>query len=348
MASKDRLIDVTKRERAGKPSIAICVPARDEAAALPQLFAALERLERDGVAPTLCLLLDSCRDSSAAVARDYAACASLPVMVEEAAQLDANAGRARHAAMLLGARALGSGGLLLTTDADSAPAADWLQAMVGGLRVADVMAGKVVRTVTRPSPMQDRLERYYEALHALRSALDPVPWAARVTHHHTSGANLGLLVEHYRMLGGFAPVPSGEDTRLVDDAARAGLRVRRDAASVVYTSDRRQGRIAHGMAGSLRALDAAAAVEVAHPADAAWQYRAHAAARRAFDNGEFPALADAISLTVDHVIGVARDCPNGEAFAMRIVPVPPGGTRQVPLPLAEDALAALMTRRRAA
>ena len=100
--------------------IAICVPARNEAAALPQLFAALERLEPVGVTPILCLLLDSCRDASAAVAAEYAARASLPVVVREAAQPDANAGRARHAAMLIGEHALQGSGLLLTTDADSA------------------------------------------------------------------------------------------------------------------------------------------------------------------------------------------------------------------------------------
>ena len=35
--------------------------------------------------------------------------------------------------MLLGERALGGSGLLLTTDADSLPAVDWLQAMVAAL-----------------------------------------------------------------------------------------------------------------------------------------------------------------------------------------------------------------------
>lgn len=329
--------------------LAICVPARNEAAVLPQLFGAVERLERVGVAPRLCLLLDSCDDASLALARDYAASASMPVIVEEAAASDANAGRARHRAMMLGDRSLNGEGVLLTTDADSIPSRDWLQAIVSGLRQADVVAGKVVRTVTRSNPLVDRLEAYYEALHALRRSLDPVEWEGKPTHHYASGANLGLPVASYRRLGGFEPLANGEDGRLVDDAARAGLRVRRDAACVVHTSDRRFGRVAHGLAGTLRTLDRdGEAIDVAHPRDAAWQYRGHGLARLAFAEARFGSLSAVVGLTIDHLVGVARDCPNAEAFAMRVVPTPPDGMRRVSLGIAEVELAAISAGRRAA
>jgi hypothetical protein len=329
--------------------LAICVPARNEAAELPKLFAAVERLERVGIAPRLCLLLDSCDDASVALACDYAARASMPVIVEEVAASDANAGRARHRAMMLGDRSLIGEGVLLTTDADSIPSCDWLQAMVAGLRQADVVAGKVVRTVTRSNPLLDRLEAYYEALHRLRRSLDAVEWEGKATHHYASGANLGLRVASYRSLGGFEPLANGEDGRLVDDAARAGLRVRRDAACVVHTSDRRFGRVAHGLAGTLRTLDRDGdTIDVAHPRDAAWQYRNHGIARLAFAKADFAPLSVAVGLTIDHLVGVARDCPNAEAFAMRIVPTPPGGMRRVSLGIAELELAAITAGRRAA
>jgi len=45
-------------------------------------------------------------------------------------------------------------------------------------------------------------------------------------------------------------------------------------------------------------------------------------------------------LTGDHVIGVARDCPNAEAFAMRVVPALPD-IPDVTLVEAEHALATL-------
>lgn len=329
--------------------IAICVPARNEAALLPTLFAALERLDRRGVAPTICLLLDSCRDDSVAIARDRAGRASLPVVIEQFDQAGANAGRARHAAMRLGIAALGGEGLLLSTDADSAPAPDWLQAMVAGSRSAEIVTGRVVRTVTRAHAVQDRIEVYYDDLYALRRSLDPVDWEATTAHHHTSSANLGLSVDSYRALGGFLPLSSGEDARLIDDAARAGLRVRRDAASVVHTSDRRIGRVAHGLAGSLLALERGGdEVEVAHPRDAIWQYLRHADARLAFGTRDFHALAMAIGLPAEHILGVARDCPNAEAFAMRVVPTPPAGMRQVSLAVAEAELSAMSAARRAA
>ena len=325
------------------------MPARNEAGVLPQLFVALERLERTGISPRLCLLLDSCDDASPALVRDYAANASMPVIVEEVAAPDANAGRARHRAMMLGDRSLNGEGVLLTTDADSTPSRDWLQTIAAGLRQADVVTGKVVRTVTRSNPLLDRLEAYYDALHALRRSLDPVDWEGKATHHYASGANLGLLVASYRSLGGFEPLANGEDGRLVDDAGRAGLRVRRDAACVVHTSDRRLGRVAHGLAGTLRTLDRdGEAIDVAHPHDAAWQYRGHRIARLAFAKADFTNLAVAVGLTIDHLVGVAGDCPNAESFAMRVVPTPPGGMRRVSLGIAEAELAAITAKRRAA
>lgn len=334
------------------PPIAICIPARDEADELPHLFAALERLERgsDDIVH-VCLQLDGCSDASAPLADAYRSRSALRVTVGVAAPSLANAGRARHRAMTLGQTALGDdAGLLLTTDADSVPSPDWLRAMAAALSHADVVAGRIVRRVTRPSALQDRIEAYYDRLFELRRRLDPVPWEAPFTHHHVGGANMGIRMDAYRALGGFAPLSSGEDARLFDDAGRAGWRVRRDAGSVVHTSDRRDGRASGGLALALRAGDEAGpdAIRVAHPDDTAWQYRMHATTRAAFDAGRLDCAADALGLTFDHVRGVARDCPNGEAFAMRIVPEPPAGMRVVPLPVAEACLARFVQRRRAA
>ncbi|HCB75943.1 MAG TPA: glycosyl transferase family 2 [Sphingomonas bacterium] len=325
------------------------MPARNEAAELPGLFEALERL-RPGPSH-VCFLLDRCDDDSVELIGDYTGCAAASVRMITAPTGCATVGRARHLAMQAGLAALGGAdGLLLTTDADSRPAPDWISAMTRALSVADLVAGRIVRRADRPSALQDRIETYYDALFAMRRHLDPVPWEAAETHHHGGGANLGIRSEAYRALGGFAPLASGEDAALLDAAARAGLRVRHDAACTVETSDRREGRCPGGLAHALRWADTcdAGAIVVAHPVDAAWQYRLHAAARTAFDTGRPWGVAAALSLTRDHVIGVARDCPNGEAFAMRIVPVPPGGMRSVALPVAEAALVALSHGRAAA
>ena len=324
--------------------IAICVPARDEAAELPKLFAAIDRLKCHGVGQMhVCLLLDRCIDDSAAIAEQYRTRSKHRVWIKRLAWTGTNAGVARHQAMMLGVKAVGGSGLLLTTDADSAPASTWLGSMTAGLLQADVVTGRIVRDGGQPNLLQDRIETYYDGLFALRRRLDMVAWEAAITHHHTGGANLGIHSSAYRALGGFAPLQSGEDARLVDDAARAGLRVRRDAASVVHTSSRREGRAEGGLASLLRKLEGGdvGAVHVAHPADAAWQYRMHRQARAAHASGCFDRFAAAIGLSIDHVRGVARDCVNGEAFAMCIIPEPPGGMRRVALPVAEQELVKL-------
>lgn len=323
------------------PSIAICVPARDEADRLPQLFDAIDRLDVPaGTAVAVCLLLDGCRDASAAIVDAWRSRSRHPVHPGQTPWAPANAGRARDAAMRLGIAACADDAdILLSTDADSTPRSDWLTAMTAALAQADLVVGDVLRRGAG-HPDQDRVERYYARLHALRRRIDPVAWEAPQTHPHRSGANFGLQVRTYRALGGFAALEQGEDARLVDDAARAGLRVRCDAASVVHTSDRRSGRVRGGLATTLRDLDAhgLAGIAVADPADQLWQYRVQSLARGTFADKGWPALKAAMGLTTDHLLGVARDCPNGEAFAMRVVPVPPGGMRQLPFLDAEAAL----------
>lgn len=327
------------------PPVAICIPARDEAERLPGLFAAIDRLTvPTGVAVTLCLLLDGCSDASMVPIAAYHAGGRHHLIVEITDRAAPNAGRARDRAMRIGLASVVQGdAILLTTDADSLPAPDWLAVMVAALDHADLVVGDVVRSGRGGNPDQDRIEHHYASLYALRRRIDPVAWEAPVVHHHASGANMGLRAATYVALGGFLPLARGEDARLVDDAARAGFRVRRDAASIVHTSDRRVGRVLGGLATSLCALDrdGLAAVSVAHPADQLWQYRLHAVARRAYGSGDYRGMSGTIGLDADHLLGVARDCPNAEAFAMRVVPVPPGGMRHIPFVAAEAALALL-------
>jgi len=329
------------------PPVVICVPARNEERALPGLIDALAGLTVDGRAPVVCVYLDACVDGSEAVVR--AASARLPFAVDVAVETGdhpSNAGLARRAAMAMGiARLAGREGLLFATDADSAPRADWIRAGRAALAEADVAAGRIVRRDAAIDGLQSRVERYYDRLHAYRRLVDPVVWEAHDTHHCGGGANLAIMSSVYRAIGGFRPLPFAEDATLLDDAARAGFRVRRDNAMVVETSSRRQGRAPGGLASALRALDDGALPRVAHPFALAWQWREHAAMRFGFslldDRGVRTRLGRRLGLSADHVLGVARDCTNAEAFAMRIVPAPPDGDRLIALNDAEDALSLL-------
>lgn len=328
--------------------VAVCVPVRNEEATLPAFLRAVARQEWSGPALTLCVHFDGCTDASEAIVDRSAARLGLATASSRSpAGPDANAGRARRAAMLLGLDRSGDGDILLSTDADSVPRDDWVMRAVRSLETCDVVAGRVVREDQGASGAQSRVERYYDRLYRYRRAIDPVPWEAGATHHFTGGANLGFRASAYRALGGFPPIACGEDAVMVDDASRAGLRVRRDPAPLVQTSARREGRATGGLAASLRQFDACGgtSARVAHPACASWQYHGHAHARRSFAQLGDPAMANRLSLRLglspDHLLGVARDCPNAEAFAMRVVPAAPGSDRLVTLDEAEQALAML-------
>lgn len=329
----------------------LCVPARNEAALLPVLLNAIGDLSADRGRLHLCLYLDDCRDGSAALLEQFRS--TLPCRLTVAhgsAKGGPNAGAARAAAVAMGLALLDGGeGLIFTTDADSLPRRDWLLAGCRALAEADVVAGRIVRTDAAGDPQATRIEAFYDRLHRYRRTIDPVPWEARDTHHFGGGANLAIRASAYRAMGGFLHLPSGEDARLLDDAARAGLRVRRDAAMVVETSSRRAGRSAGGLAGLLLALDRGDRPRMADPRGRAWQWRGQAAARDSFANIDQPdtrtVLAERLGLTADHVLGVARDCPNAEAFAMRVVPAPIVHDGLVQLEEAEDILTGLEDQR---
>ena len=327
--------------------VVICVPARNEEQVLPALLDALAALDRIRPPLTACVYLDACTDGSEAMVRR--ACDHMPFALTVATgggRAASNAGLARRAALAMGLDHLaGAEGLLFTTDADSRPRRDWIAAGCAALAQADVVAGRIVRRDGAVDGAQSRIERYYDRLHAHRRLIDPVPWEAHDSHHFSGGANLAMRSSVYRAIGGFRPLPFAEDATLLDDAARDGFRVRRDGAMIVETSSRRHGRAPAGLASALRALDEGEAPRVAPPAAMAWQWREHAAMRFGFaliaDRDVRNRLGARLGLTGDHLLGVARDCRNAEAFAMRIVPAAAGVADLVGLNEAEDALTML-------
>ncbi len=229
----------------------------------------------------------------------------------------------------------------MTTDADSTPASDWVAAGVQALRFADLATGTVLRH--EPHELQDRVEAYFDRLHRYRRTVDPVTWDTVHGRHFSGAANFAIRGSVYIAMGGFEELEVGEDAALIDAASRAGYRVRRDPAMTVTTSSRREGRVRGGLASSLRGLDRYGLPMVDDPAAAAWQYRAQARARLVFGELEHSRedvawLARATGLAPDHILDVARDCPNDEAFAMRIVPAAPHPIRSIPLDEAEAAL----------
>lgn len=319
--------------------IAIAVPVRNEAKRLPRLLRALSAQE-GAQSVTLALFFDNCDDGSEALTASFEL--PFPVIFDRSAcGSAANAGRARRHAMRLALEAAPNG-TLLTTDADSMPAPDWVAASRRGLAAADIVAGRIMRMPGRNSPPHERLEQYYDRLHQLRRLLDPVAWEAPHTHHWTSGASLALPATVYRAVGGFQDHVSGEDAAFVDTAARCGWRVRRDGDVRVATSSRRRGRAPGGFAAALSAWDKEQiALTVTHPEDEAWRYVRQAQARAAYGGPAIDVLAQDLHLPLDEVRQVEAECRNAEAFTARIVGSPPGGMRHISLSRAELLIGAL-------
>lgn len=324
---------------AGLPTIA--VPVRNEVARLPFLLKALAG-QVNAPRFRVAFFFDNCSDGSKALVDEAGAHLPFSVLTGVThAGGPPNAGLARDRAARLAIDAAPDD-VLLTTDADSEPAPDWIAANLRALARADVVAGRIVRATDLPCPVQDRVEGFYDRLYRVRRELDPVAWEEAPTHHWTSGASLAMPASVYLALGGFAHVPHGEDAALCDAAARTGYRVRRDGRVVVRTSARRRGRAPGGLATALAGIDTGSIVPTtSHPEDETWRYRLQAQARRLHVGGDYRALADRLALTCAEVEQVARASVNGEAFAARIVCEPPRGMRSVGLDEAERILSQL-------
>ena len=327
--------------------VAVCVPVRDEQRRLPILVDALAA-QIDAGNFSLCLVFDGdeplLRDRIARRARAQGLALSCRSIARGRAP---NAGRARRAALALGLESLPgcSGALLLTTDADSVPAADWVAANRRALAEVDVVAGYVRRDNRPALPVRKRLEDYLERLYDVERALDPIDYEPPPSHPGIGGASLGFRADVYCAIGGFSEQPFEEDRAIVDTARRAGYRLRRDRAVRVTTSSRLFGRAHRGLADELRNQRAANALpRVEHPADAVARYRRSAAARQVFLAGADPArlaeLATFLGCTRSELRDAAATAPSADAFAMAVVR-PATEARDVDLATAEIELARL-------
>lgn len=336
------------------PSVAVCVPVRNEEQLLPGLLDSLARqVAVDDVTVSACFFLDGCDDDSAAVIDAARAHLSFAIHVAEAPRPpEATVGRARRRAMDLGLATLDgmADGVLLSTDADTVLAPDWISRNLAALRRADLVTGDIRQPAAEFCARHARVAAYFDRLHLLNQLLDPVPWQARRAHHHAGAASMAFRVDTYRRLNGFPELARGEDMALVAAARHGGLRVRRDADVVVYTSMRREGRVEDGFAAHLEALDRAGTAEamlVVDPRVAAWQYRGHALARRAFGGGErkLAPVAAHVGAAPADLTSIHAQSPNAEAFAVRAVAMPEGA-EPLPLAEAERRLARLVGHRR--
>lgn len=243
----------------------ICIPARNEAKRLPTLFSALAAQDTAGVIP-VALCLNNIEDDSMEVvhaAQDRYA-GRLAILIEEhhLSPDQAHAGTARQIAMDRGLAYLHPDhGMLLSTDADCRPPANWITAnMVAITAGVDMIGGRIVLDDAEAIPaelakMRQAIDAYWQDVREIEDQIDPCPWDSPPRHGDHTGASLAITTDLYRRIGGVPPIPVGEDRALVANGIAAGGRLSHPASVWTRTSPRRHGRAVGGMATEMTRLE---------------------------------------------------------------------------------------------
>ncbi|MGO4170403.1 glycosyltransferase [Novosphingobium sp. YAF33] len=258
-----------KWQAADELDLCVCVPARNEAARLEILLAALAEQNWPAPVKVVIAVNNSSDDSLDRLARAQAFHAGrIAVHALNLTFCDrlAHAGSARRAAMEAGLRLLlvPSRGILLSTDADTRPPSEWLANNVAAIRRgADIVGGKIEIEGSEmlPGPvgkLHTAWERYWEAVRAIEDAVDPIPWDAPPRHGDHTGASLAIRADLYDACGGVPLLPTGEDRELVRAAVAQGGRLAHPPDVFTFVSPRREGRATGGMAAAMDNLFALA------------------------------------------------------------------------------------------
>ena len=242
-------------------SVVVAIPVRDEAERVSDCLTALA-WQRNVRGQEVLLLLNNCRDDTEGVVRRLAP--TLPLRVHVVCRAfppdQATAGHARREAMQCAERIAGPDGILLTTDADSRVAPDWIANNLAALRGgADLVAGRAiidpVEALAIPAHLhEDDAQEctYADLLDEIAALLEPDPADPWPRHSEHSGASLAVTVGAYLRAGGIPAVPLGEDRAFVEALRRIDARIRHAPDVTVTVSGRLEGRAVGGMADTMR------------------------------------------------------------------------------------------------
>lgn len=263
----------------------ICIPARNEAEHIGRLIEALAgQTSQIPFAVAICVnnSLDSTRAAAVDATLRFEAPFALEILQRDFEPALAHAGSARRAAMDLGAEIVGRDGLLISTDADCRPPADWVEANFAHFMPDRIIGGRIeldeleVAKVPSIFALRGRFNAYWQAVRAIEDAIDPVAWDMPPRHGDHTGASLALSVDLYRRAGGVPLLPSGEDRALVEAAIAVGGKLVHPNAVWTRASSRTLGRAHGGMAADMqRWIDCTASGDVPSvPALSHWEARA--------------------------------------------------------------------------
>lgn len=263
----------------------VCVPARNEAEHIGHLIEALaQQTTQTPFAVAICV--NNSDDTTRAAAVDATFRFRVPFMLEiierKFEPALAHAGSARRAAMDLGAEMVGSGCLLISTDADCRPPPDWVDANLAHFTPDRIIGGRIeldeMEAAKAPAifALRGRFDAYWQAVRAIEDAIDPVEWDMPPRHGDHTGASLALSSDLYLRAGGVPLLPTGEDRALVDAAIEVGGKLIHPNSVWTRASARTVGRADGGMAADMqRWIDYAACGDIPSvPALSHWKERA--------------------------------------------------------------------------
>lgn len=243
----------------------VAIPVRNEAERIGACVGALT--SQTGLPPGalgIVLLVNNTTDDTEAAVKAVRPGLPHELRVVSRDSPDANAGWARGGAMDIAAEwleATRGSGALLTTDADSRVAHDWVARNLAALAEGvDGVAGTIAldpadAALLSPAlQARGRLEADYHALlDELAAAVDPDPDDPWPNHTVESGASLAVTLAAYRQVGGVPPIALGDDRAFVARLREHDFRIRHDTSVRVVTSGRLAGRAAGGVADTMRA-----------------------------------------------------------------------------------------------
>jgi glycosyltransferase involved in cell wall biosynthesis len=227
----------------------VVVPARDEQETIGACLRALAAQTIGRQRFETIVVLDGCRDDTAAVVASTAAASGLRLSTLTGP--GRGAGAARRLGMDAAAERLFErgrpDGLIICTDADSRPAADWLERQLAHARDgARAIAGFIeldpIECRRLPEPVLRRRDR--DAAMRLRRVRDREPEA---DHHHFAGASLAVTAAVYRTVGGLEPLEALEDAAFADRLTDHRIPIHRPLDVRVTTSARARGRARRGL-----------------------------------------------------------------------------------------------------
>jgi GT2 family glycosyltransferase len=250
----------------------IAIPVRNEEDLLPDALHALAEQRRLDGHPfphseyELLLLINNTVDRSAQVAGHFGRLyPSLRLHIVERNLSPANAhiGYVRRLLMdeaFRRTRAAQAGeALMLSTDADTQVASNWIAQNLAEMRAgAEVVGGRIIvagderaslDTVTRSLLTLDAL--YRRLVSWIESQLDPDPHDPWPRHHHHFGASLAITPDAYEKVGGVPPRRHLEDVAFYAALLRCDIRIRHSMKVRVATSARLAGRTRYGLSKTL-------------------------------------------------------------------------------------------------